>query len=129
MDYKELVKEKAGKEIVEHMVYFFLDHLDPDARLGSYDSTKDPVVVMNMASVCTLYISDPAMVQDLFVNKGAIFDKTGNFEGIFSKLFGKSFLFSKGDAVWKSKRKACAHAFYKDRLEQMLEILKDKLEE
>lgn len=69
------------------------------------------------------------MVQDLFVSKNAIFDKTGTFEGIFSKLLHKSFLFSEGDAIWKAKRKACAHAFYKDRLVHMLELLKDKIEE
>ena len=69
------------------------------------------------------------MVQDLFVKKNSIFDKTGNFEGIFSKLLGSSFLFSKADELWKAKRKACAHAFYKERLVIMIETLKDKLEE
>ena len=43
-------------------------------------------------------------------------------------LLGNSFLFSKGDAVWKAKRKACAHAFYKDQLKVMMEVLKDKIE-
>ena len=47
---------------------------------------------------------------------------------IFKDLLGNSFLFSKGDAIWKAKRQACAHAFYKDQLKIMMEILKDKLE-
>lgn len=42
---------------------------------------------------------------------------------------GNSFVFSKIDAGWKAKRKACAHAFYKERLVHMLDILKDKLAE
>ena len=29
--------------------------------------------------------------------------------------------------MWKAKRKACSHAFYKDRLEHMLDTLKVKL--
>ena len=38
-----------------------------------------------------------------------------------------SFLLSKGDQVWKEKRKATAHAFYKERMIHMLECLKDKI--
>ena len=48
-------------------------------------------------------------------------------EALFKNLFGNSFLFSKGDEVWKQKRKTTAHAFYKDRLVHMLEALKDKV--
>ena len=39
-------------------------------------------------------------------------------------LLGNSLLFSKSDAIWKAKRKAIAHAFYKDRLAKMLDVLK-----
>ena len=34
---------------------------------------------------------------------------------------------SKGDEIWKKTRQACAHAFYKDRMEKMCEVLKEKL--
>ena len=40
---------------------------------------------------------------------------------------GRSFIMSKGDEVWKKTRQACAHAFYKDRMEKMCEVLKEKL--
>ena len=110
------------------VIKYFLDQLDPEGREGSYDSSKDPVVIQNIMTAITLYVADPIMLQDLFVSKSAIYDKTGSFAGIFSKLFGKSFLFSKGDADWRAKRKACAHAFYKDRLELMLEVLKEKIQ-
>ena len=46
----------------------------------------------------------------------------------FEELLGKSFVFSKGDKKWETIRKACAHAFYKDRLKNMMLILKSKLE-
>ena len=37
------------------------------------------------------------------------------------------FVMQKGDENWSKKRKACAHAFYKDRLGKMMETMKDKL--
>ena len=52
----------------------------------------------------------------MLVTKNAQIEKTGQFIGIFKNFFGNSFLFSKGDEVWKMKRKALAHAFYKDKL-------------
>ena len=72
------------------------------------------------------FINDPAIVQDLFTKQNTKIDKVGDSEAIFMDLLGKSFLFSKGDDVWKAKRKACSHAFYKERLVFMLETLKDK---
>ena len=59
--------------------------------------------------------------------KNAIYDKTGEYEAFFKNLFGNSFFFSKGDDIWKKKRRASAHAFYKDRLVHMLDALKDKV--
>ena len=40
------------------------------------------------------------------------------------EILGSSFLMVKGDETWKAKRRACAHAFYKDKLEAMLDISK-----
>ena len=46
---------------------------------------------------------------------------------MFEDMLGKSFVFSKGDAQWETIRKACAHAFYKERLAKMMLVLKDKV--
>lgn len=92
-----------------------------------YDASKIPVVAINFAGNVMLMVADPDMVTDLLVKKNNLFDKTGNTEAIFKKLLGSSFLFSRADEEWKKKRKACAHAFYKERLVHMLEILKDKI--
>ena len=46
---------------------------------------------------------------------------------MFEDVAGSAFLFSKGDEEWARKRKAIAHAFYKDRLELMMEVLKEKI--
>lgn len=104
------------------------DLLEPNAgQLGSYDSAKDPVVVVNFGGNVHMMVSDPDMIQDLLVQKNALYDKTGTLEGVFSKLMGESFLFSRATESWKAKRKACAHAFYKERLVHMIEVLKEKL--
>ena len=89
----------------------------------------NPVVIFKLSpSTVSLIVSDPEMVQDLFTSKNAIFDKNGTVEAIFGNLLGHSFLFSKADEKWKAKRKACAHAFYKDKLVRLLETLRDKIE-
>lgn len=48
---------------------------------------------------------------------------------LFGDLMGNTFLFSPGDAVWKAKRQAVAHAFFKDKIVHMTEILKRKITE
>ena len=55
-------------------------------------------------------------------------EKAGLSDTIFKDLLGNSFLFSKGDKIWKAKRQAVAHAFYKDQLKVMMEVLKTKID-
>ena len=74
-------------------------------------------------------VSDPEMVQDLYGQKNSIFDKTGITRSAISRLMGDSFLFSPSDEAWKAKRKASSHAFFKDRLKSMAELLKEKMAE
>ena len=76
-----------------------------------------------MGNSCNLFIADPEIIQAMLVTKNAQIDKTGAFEGVFKNFFGTSFLFAKSDEVWKAKRKAVAHAFYKDRLAYMIGVL------
>ena len=61
----------------------------------------------------------------MLVTKNATIDKTDAFEGFFKNLFGNSFLFSKTNEIWKKKRQASSHAFYKERLVHMMDVLKD----
>ena len=46
---------------------------------------------------------------------------------MFEDVAPETFVFQVGGELWARKRKACAHAFYKDRLEKMMEVLKEKL--
>ena len=60
----------------------------------------------------------------MFTRHNQAIDKDGEGEVMFQDMLGKSFLFSAGDDLWKAKRKACSHAFYKERLLGMLDVLK-----
>ena len=68
------------------------------------------------------------MVQELLSSKNKITDKHSFLDTMFRDLLENSFIFSPGDEIWKAKRRACAHAFYKERLVQMMEVLRSKLE-
>ena len=75
-----------------------------------------------------LAIQDPTMVQDIYTRKNKLIDKNGMSQTMFDDLVGKSFVFSKGDKQWETIRKASAHAFYKERLQKMMLVLKEKVE-
>jgi len=57
--------------------------------------------------------------------KNSVFDKSGLFDVMFQKFFGNSIFFSQADQLWRNKRKGLAHVFYKDRLQILLDNLKD----
>ena len=92
-----------------------------------FSAAEYPLVVCNFQSVPQVWISDPEIAQDIFVSKNVHVDKTPDSFLMFEKIIGQSFIFSRNDDTWRAKRKACSHAFYKDRLEHMLETLKVKL--
>lgn len=67
------------------------------------------------------------MALDMYTIQNKHSDKDGEAEDKFKHLIGTSFIFSSNfNESWKIKRKACSHAFYKDRLISMLEIVKAK---
>ena len=68
------------------------------------------------------------MLAELYTTKVNNWDKGGLLLEVSAPLLGDSFLFSKADAVWKAKRQACSHAFYKDKLVGMVEVMKEILD-
>ena len=94
---------------------------------GVYDSKKDKALLWSVMNVQVLGIVDPDMVQDIFVTKNKLVDKTGVMQQAMEDMAPSAFIFQKGDDSWSQKRKACAHAFYKERLEKMMCVLKEKL--
>lgn len=98
--------------------------LEPDKK---FDGSEYPVLALNFQTVTHVWVSDPEIVQDLWVGKNALLDKCPESLIMFEDIIGQSFLFAHNDEAWKTKRKACSHAFYKERLVFMLETLKDKI--
>ena len=97
--------------------------------VGSYDAAKNPVVIFNFVGQIQILIADPQVLKDMFSTKNQLVDKTDLLGIMFKNFYGDSFLFSKTDENWKAKRKATAHAFYRERMVNMLEVLKDKIGE
>ena len=126
MESKKRAHIKSGGRPWKPPILWILDQLEDSRATESYDAGKHSNVVTNLGGTVNILVGDPELVQEILVTKNAAVDKTNQFEGVFSKLFGKSFLFSETNELWKQKRKATAHAFYKDRLVHMLEALKDK---
>ena len=59
--------------------------------------------------------------------KNKLIDKTGDWQFVFEDLMPSSFVFQKGDEDWKAKRKAATHAFAKDKMNMMIEVMKDAM--
>ena len=67
------------------------------------------------------------MACDILTSKNVFVDKPSMCDDMYKDLLGHSFVFSPSGPLWKQKRKASAHAFYKDRLVHMCDILKGKM--
>ena len=90
---------------VKLVYYWMLDTL----KTGEYvrDSFKpgnNPIICFNIFTQIHLMVTDPDIIRDMFTTKNKIVDKNGIIKIIFEDFFGESFLFSKGDEVWKAKR-------------------------
>ena len=109
-------------------IYSLLIDTVPGLEKEENASVNHKLIVYCPIGRVKLFVSDPQMVQDLFQTKNKVFDKDGEMAGHMKDLMGNSFLFSKGDEVWKQKRQATAHAFYKDRLVNLVEAQKVILE-
>ena len=81
----------------------YLDKL-PGCESKGFTANEYPVLVMNIFGRIEVTVSDPDMVYDLFGAKNGKTDKSGDIDRMFKELLGESFLFSKGDKVWKQKR-------------------------
>ena len=84
------------------------------------------VITNHFARVVTL-VSDPEVMSDLYNKQNKKVEKVETGARRFGDLLGSSLLFCPGDEDWRRKRKACAHAFYKDRLHHMIEVLKKQV--
>lgn len=115
--------------VVKSTFNWALDQLDGTGTVGSYDAARHPIVLLNFVGQIQILIADPDVLKDMFSVKNQLVDKTDMLRIMFKNFYGDSFLFSKTDEHWKAKRKATAHAFYRERMVNMLEVLKQKIRE
>lgn len=131
IDVIQMSKERKKNQLPTKAMYNWI--MDNKLGDGTFDSFKPDehggvVLLAFIGGKIQLLISDPDMVQELFTTRNLLTDKTTQNEVFLKDLLGNSFLFSKADELWKSKRKASAHAFYKERLNIMMEVFKSKVE-
>ena len=83
------------------------------------------MVIFTLFHKPLLFIQDPKMLRDIFVTQNALLEKNDWVYNLVYDLLGDSFVMTKSDEVWKLKRKICAHAFYKEKLSAMTEVMRD----
>jgi hypothetical protein len=62
-------------------------------------------------------------VQQLMTTKNSILNKGKEAWTLFYPILGDAFIFAPTNALWKKKRQATSHAFYKERMTDMLKTL------
>ena len=104
---------KSGKKEIKHGFPYMMDEWFGNGGTFKPETTNG-VIVTGMLGICQLWVFDPEIIQELFVSKNLQTDKNGVNDTVYKDLLGNSFLFGPGDKIWKAKRQACAHAFYKE---------------
>ena len=126
MAHYEAVATQSDEPLPTFFRWYLEYYIDPEDRTTTkYENHK--AVLINIWGKPLLSITNPETAHDVFQTKNKIVDKTGVWQQIFEDHMPSAFVFQKGDAEWTAKRKAAAHAFSRDRLSTMLEVLKDQL--
>ena len=82
-----------------------------------------PLILHFQGSHNQLFVTDPAMVQDIYVRYNRYFDKSGRFKNLLYDFFGNGLLFIESNELWREKRKHLSAAFYKEKMIAMLETV------
>lgn len=123
---------KKGKVPEKTIALFGLDklgRLDGPAKPGMpvFDASKHPCVVFNMGGLVLNLISDKDMVQEMWTTKAKYFSKHILTKQLFDPMFGHSFGVYPTNDLWRTERKAVSHMFFKDKLRNMVEVLKEHI--
>jgi cytochrome P450 len=78
-----------------------------------------------LGTTVALLVNRPEPCEEIFQSKNKYFDKHPRSARLGKKVFGNSILFAKSDVVWQQKRKALSAALYKEKVKQMMEMIKD----
>ena len=108
----------AYKSIKEGDNYFILKHaLDEDIKDAG-------TLVSFITNGAGLAIRDVKVIEALYTTKNRYFDKHPIIKELCYCLTGDSILFAETTEDWRKSRKAISPAFYKGKLEKMVEIAK-----
>lgn len=83
-----------------------------------------PFVGLTGPGGVALAIARPSVVSELFLTKNKYFDKHPNTARQLQRMTGDSILFEPSTLRWQQKRKALSSALYKDKLKDMIELMK-----
>ena len=78
-----------------------------------------------LGTTVSLLVNRPEPCEEIFQSKNKYFDKHPRSARLGKRVFGNSILFAKSDVVWQQKRKALSAALYKEKVKQMMEMIKD----
>jgi cytochrome P450 len=90
----------------------------------SYHEKKPKVTAVFLSFMPTLFINDYKMVNELYITKNKYFDKHDLVRDVMKRLMGDSILLAKSTEDWAKKRKTISPAFYKEKLNKMVDITK-----
>jgi cytochrome P450 len=82
-----------------------------------------PILAEFSGPLGMLIISDPDLVKDLYFAKNQHMEKSTKMQRILSRFIGHSILFDRSDQLWAEKRRHLSAAFYKDKLQPMMETI------
>ena len=85
---------------------------------------KQGAMVIFRGHDVNIVVNDVKVVQDLYVTHNRYFDKDPLIRSLVGELTGKSILFADSNEKWRARRHALAPAFYKKKLEEMIEQAK-----
>ena len=127
---EEFKKRLAKGEIMPHRALWSLNLLgEKEWSPGKpkFDASKYPLVSFVMAGEVITWVSDPEVVQDMFVAKNKFLTKTLENAKYFDIFFSNMFAMMPSNDLWKLHRKTCSPMFYKNKLAIMGKVFKEHL--
>ena len=119
---------KEGKQMVSNMIWQLNKiEKDLDPALPVFDASKYPMIAYNIAGQIITFVSDPDVVQDMYGKHNKNIDKHNLIDEFFSPIFKNTFVTMPTNDEWKTKRKACAHMFFKSKLKIMTGVFQQHL--
>ena len=114
----------AYKSYKEGDNYFFMHHYF-EYMTKTRKARSFAGFVTNQPGLC---ISDVKVVEAMYTTKNKYFDKHPLTKDLSQCLTGDSILFAPTSENWRSSRKAISPAFYKGKLEKLVEIAKEAID-